>query len=175
MKMKLSIAVISGVLLSSGAWAGPGDNVSFPENYKETYTLYHSHNRAQNADQYIRIYVNDVGLSGTQENGQLPYGSKLVAEVYMVKKDAKDKVVTNQLGQRLPTKLAVLAVMERREGAAKEYPAGMGNDDWDFAAFKTTGERANKDLTECAACHAPLKEDKHLFSYESIIAEQSLK
>lgn len=173
--MKRSVAVVSGLLMSSIVWAGPGDNVTFPENYKDTYTLFHSHNRAQNPDQYIRIYVNEKGLSGTDQNGQLPYGSKLVAEVYKVQKDAEGKVVTNQIGQRLPNKLALLAVMERREGAAKNYPQGLGNDDWDFAAFKTTGERANKDLTACAACHAPLTQTKHLFTYESIIAEQALK
>ncbi len=173
--MKKIMAVLSGVVISSMAWAGPGDGVSYPENYKTEYTQYHSLNRTQNADQYIRLYVNDKGLSGTEESGQLPYGSKLVAEIYKVKKDAEGNVVTTQLGQRIPTKLAALAVMERREGAAAEYPQGLGNDDWDFAVFKTTGERADKDLIACAACHAPLTGTKHLFSYESILAEQALK
>ena len=173
--MKKSVALLSGLLMTSMVWAGPGDGVSFPENYKTSYTQYHSLNRTQNADQYIRLYINDQGLSGTEESGQLPYGSKIVAEIYKVKKDADGKVLTTQLGQRIPTKLAALAVMERREGAAAEYPQGLGNDDWDFAVFKTTGERAKKDLTACAACHAPLTGTKHLFSYESIIAEQALK
>ena len=92
-----------------------------------------------------------------------------------VEKDADGKVIESTLGQRLINKLALLAVMERREGAAAEYPEGMGNDDWDFAAFKPNGDRANKDLTQCAACHAPHKDSHHLFSYQHIIAEQNRK
>ncbi|WP_415890693.1 cytochrome P460 family protein [Neptuniibacter sp. SY11_33] len=173
--MKLLSTMAAGLLTTTLCWAGPGDQVDFPADYKTNFTPYLSLNRTQNHDQYIRLYINDKGLSGTQENGQLPYGSVIVAEVYKAKKDAEGNVLTSKLGQRLKDKFALVAVMERREGAAAEYPKGMGNDDWDFAAFKPDGKRANKDLTACAACHAPYKDSHHLFSYEHILTEQSMK
>ena len=172
--MKKVIA-LAGMLCSSIALAGPGDQVTYPEGYKDNYTPYLSLNRTRNDDQYIRLFINDTGLSGTEANGQLPYGSKIVAEIYKVVKDADGKVVTSSLGQRIPKKFAAIAVMERRKGAAAEYPEGLGNDDWDFAVFKPDGKRADKDLLKCASCHAPYKETHYLFSYEHIIAEQKLK
>lgn len=168
------IAIVS-MFITTLTWADPGTQVSFPKDYKTTFTPYLSLNRTQNPDQYIQLYINQQGLSGTDKNGQLPYGTVIVAEVYKAKKDAEGKVEVSQLGQRLKNKLALLAVMERWDGAAKEYPAGLGNDDWDFAAFKPDGQRANKDLTKCAACHAPLSQSHHLFSYDHIIGEQALK
>ncbi|WP_067861684.1 cytochrome P460 family protein [Neptuniibacter marinus] len=173
--MKKVIALTAGIIGSSLCWAGPGDEINFPADYLTNFTPYLSLNRTQNPDQYIRLYINDKGLSGTEENGQLPYGTVIVGEVYKVEKDADGKVINSTLGERVINKLAVLAVMERREGAAAEYPEGMGNDDWDFAAFKPSGERANKDLTQCAACHAPHTGSHHLFSYQHIIAEQNRK
>ncbi len=171
---KLSI-LAAGMLSSALCWAAPGDQVDFPANYKTEFTPYMSLNRTQNPDQYIRLYINKKGLSGTEKSGQLPYGTVIVAEVLKTQKDKEGNVLSSNLGQRLVKKLAVLAVMERREGAASEYPAGLGNDDWDFAAFKPNGKRANKDLVKCAACHAPLKSSHHLFSYPHIMAEQNLK
>lgn len=173
--MKFASIMAATMLSASMAWAGPGDNVSFPSDYKNTFTPYLSLNRTQNHDQYIRLYINDQGLSGTQKDGQLPYGSVIVAEIYKAQKDADGNVLTSTLGQRIANKFALVAVMERREGAAAVYPKGLGNDDWDFAAFKPNGQRAGKDLTACAACHAPLQKSHHLFSYEHIKAEQALK
>ncbi|MAY42025.1 cytochrome P460 family protein [uncultured Neptuniibacter sp.] len=174
-KIKKTTALLAGILTTTLCWAGPGDKVDFPAEYKTKFTPYLSLNRTQNHDQYIRLYINDKGLSGIEENGQLPYGTVIIGEVYKAQKDQDGKVVTSSLGERLANKFALVAVMERREGAAKEYPKGLGNDDWDFAAFKPSGERASKDLTACAACHAPLTESHHLFSYDHIISEQRMK
>lgn len=173
--MKKILTLTAGILSTSFCLAGPGDEIDFPADYLTNFTPYMSVDRTQNPDQHIRLYINDKGLSGTDDKGQLPYGTVIVGEVYKVEKDADGKVIESTLGQRLINKLALLAVMERREGAAAEYPEGMGNDDWDFAAFKPNGDRANKDLTQCAACHAPHKDSHHLFSYQHIIAEQNRK
>ncbi|MFW1677415.1 cytochrome P460 family protein [Pontibacter sp. JAM-7] len=173
--MKKSISLVAGMLFASLSFAGPGDGVTFPENYRDNFTQYLSLNRTQNPDQYIRLYINDKGLSGTEEGGQLPYGSVIVAEIYKVQKDSEGQIVSSALGQRIATKLALLAVMERREGVSEVYPTGLKNDDWDFATFSGDGQRVAKDLNACAACHAPLAGSHHLFSYEHIIAEQGLK
>ncbi len=173
--MKKLLTLIAGILSTSLCLAEPGDKVEYPADYLTNFTPYLSLNRTQHQDQYIRLFINDKGLSGTDENGQLPYGTVIVGEVYKVQKDADGNVVNSTLGNRIINELALLAVMERREGAAEAYPEGMGNDDWDFAAFKANGDKANKNLIECAACHAPYKESHYLFSYQHIIAEQNRK
>ena len=56
--------------------------------------------------------------------------------------------------------------MQREQGFSDNLPEGLKNEDWDFAAFKPDGSVAEKDLNACRACHAPLTETNHLFSYE---------
>ena len=77
-----------------------GDQISFPANYKETFTNYLSLDRTQNPDQIIRLFANDTALQGPGADGKLPFGSVLVAEIYKAQKDADGNVMTSQLGRR---------------------------------------------------------------------------
>ncbi|MGB0867228.1 MAG: cytochrome P460 family protein, partial [Granulosicoccaceae bacterium] len=126
----------------------------------------------QNPDQIIHLFADDTALSEQDEGGQLPYGATLVAEIYKAKKDDKGEVIESALGERLQGALAAVAVMQRREGADADYPEDARNDDWDFAIFKPNGEKLDKDLVACAACHAPLADRHHLFSYQHIVNAQ---
>ena len=76
--------------------------------------------------------------------------------------------MASQLGRRIRDKFALVAVMERAEGWGENYPDGLRNGNWDFAAFTPSGSIAEKDLNACRACHAPLTETNHLFSYEHL-------
>lgn len=164
--MRYTLALIC--LLTGIAQANPGQ-IEFPANYKD-FVQYLSLDRTQNPDQIIRLFADPTALSGVDKNGQLPYGSTLVAEIYKAEKDAEGQVKESALGKRIRGKLALIAVMQRRQGSDADYPEGMRNNDWDFAAFKPDGSVANKDLNSCAACHAPLTEHRHLFSYQHLLA-----
>lgn len=90
----------------------------------------------------------------------------IVGEIHAAKRDADGAVRVSALGQRVQGPLVLIAVMERGAGWDQRHPAALANGDWEFAAFTPTGEPAAKDLNACRACHAPLTQTHHLFSYE---------
>lgn len=150
----------------SSAWGE--EAIKFPTDYRATFKNYLSLDRVQNPDQVIRLYANSVALKGPDADGKFPYGSILVAEIYKALKDADGKVVQSKLGRRIRDKFALIAVMQRRQGADDKIPTPLKNDDWDFATFQPDGTPAKKDLNACRNCHAPLVTTHHLFSYEHI-------
>ena len=166
MKHLLALTLTTG-LITATAWGDPSQ-IKFPQDYRNTFTNYLSLDRTQNDDQIIRLFANDKAMQGPDAEGKLPYGSVLVAEIYKAKKDADGAVVLSQLGRRIRDKFALVAVMERAEGWGEDYPEGLQNGNWDFATFKPDGSPAEKDLNACRACHAPLTETNHLFSYEHL-------
>ncbi len=145
------------------------NNIQLPVDYRSTFTNYVSNDRLMNPDQTIRIFANDIAMQGPGEDGKLPYGSVLVAEVYKAKKDKEGKIITSNLNRRVRDKFVLIAVMQREKGFSDNLPDGLKNEDWDFAAFKPDGSLAEKDLNECRACHAPLTTTNHLFSYQHLI------
>ena len=82
--------------------------------------------------------------------------------------DDSGEVMVSALGRRIRGDMALVAVMERREGFGTGLPEGLKNEQWEFATFKPDGSLADKDLNACRACHAPLTETHHLFSFEHI-------
>jgi len=142
--------------------------ISYPENYRATYTNYLSLDRTQNPDQTIRLFANDVAMQGPGEDGKLPYGSILVAEIYKARKDAEGKVITSSLGSRISESFALVAVMQREKGLGEQHPEGIRNGNWEMATFKPDGSVADKDINACMACHAPLVSKNFVFSYEHL-------
>ena len=165
MKRLTLFAIIA--LFMVQAW-GDSDQIEFPKDYRTSFKNYLSLDRTQNQDQIIRLFANDIAQQGPGTDGKLSYGSVLVAEIYKAKKDADGNVLTSNLGKRIRDTFVLVAVMERGEGWGETYPEGLRNDGWDFATFKPDGSPAEKDLNACRACHAPLKETNHLFSYEHL-------
>ena len=143
--------------------------VAFPKDYRKTFTNYLSLDRVQNHDQIIRLFANDIAMQGLDENGKLPFGSVLVGEVYKAKLDDSGKVMVSSLGRRIRGELVLVAVMEKGEHLGKGHPEELANGHWEFGAFKRDGSFAGKDLNSCRACHAPLKEADHVFSFEHFI------
>ena len=153
---------------STGMSQKEAADIPFPEGYEQTYTNYLSLDRVQNHDQIIRLFGNETAMGGVDENGELPYGSILVGEVYTAKKDAEGNVLTSSLGRRIKDQLVLIAVMQKEEGWGEEYSEELKNGNWDFAAFKPDGKVADKNLDACRACHAPLAAEDHVFSIEHI-------
>ena len=62
--------------------------MTFPENYKTSYTKYHTINFP--ATRQVRYYfANDVALQAAKAGKSLPDGSVLLTEVYSAKLDAE--------------------------------------------------------------------------------------
>ena len=143
--------------------------ILFPEDYQTTFTNYLSLDRVQNPDQVIRLFANDIAMQGPAADGRLPYGSVLVGEVYKAKKNQDGSIASSLLQRRIRGELILIAVMQRDEKFGADLPVGLKNGHWDFAAFKPDGSHAGKDLNACRACHAPLVDTNHLFSYQHLI------
>jgi len=167
----VATALFAVLFSISGAVPAADENdarIDFPENYRAEFENYLSLDRVQNHDQIIHLFANDIAAHGMRTTGEFPEGSILVGEVYKAKKDEDGKVIESDLGQRIHDGLALIAVMEKRSGWGDRFPVELRNGDWDMAAFKPDGARANKDLNECRACHAPLTETDHVFSFEHL-------
>ncbi|MCB1527129.1 MAG: cytochrome P460 family protein [Hyphomicrobiaceae bacterium] len=159
-------AVVLAISANAQAPASAQDATAFPADYKTKFTNYLSLDRTQNNDQIIRLFANDKALAAAKAGEKLPDGSVIVGEIYKARLDKDGKPVVSTLGRKIRDKLAVIAVMERRDGFGKDLPQELQNDGWDFAAFKPDGSSAGKDLNQCRACHAPLTDTQHLFSLQ---------
>ncbi|MEP3475757.1 MAG: cytochrome P460 family protein [Hyphomicrobiales bacterium] len=164
-RIALAICLCLGMGISFVVADEMKTDIKFPKDYK-TFKNYLSMDQSQNHDQIIRIFANDIALKGMKEKGVFPYGSVLTAEIYKAKLDKDGKVIESSLGRRIRSKLAVIAVMEKRKGASEKWTGDLNNGDWDFATFNPDGSVAKIDLKQCAACHAPLKDTQHVFSFD---------
>ncbi len=163
----ITAAIVAASIVGRMAVADEA-GVAFPPDYASKFTNYLSSDRVQNPDQIIRLFANDVAMSGAMQGKALPDGSVLVGEIYAAKKDADGKVIVSSLGRRVSDKLVAVAVMEKRKGWGQRFPEELRNGDWDFAIFNPKGEKLDKDLNACRSCHAPLTSTDHLFSIEHI-------
>ncbi|MEM7045828.1 MAG: cytochrome P460 family protein [Pseudomonadota bacterium] len=144
--------------------------LDFPEGYKENFTLYFTGDRLLEEEQTIKIYANDVALSGMQKDGKLPDGSVLVAELYAAMKDSDGEVIESQIARRVPGDFKAIALMERRDGWDDQYPDELKVGNWEFEVFSTSGENLGKDTTGCRECHHPLTDTEFMFSIEHLAA-----
>lgn len=164
--MRVSMLAGLAALAVAGTAFAQDAKIKFPADYRSTFTNYLNLDRTQNDDQIIHLYANDVAMKGMSETGKFPNGSVLIGEIYKAQKDQNGEVVESQLGQRIRDKFALIAVMEKQAGWGAKFSEEHKNGDWDFAAFKPDGSVAGKDLNACRACHAPLTDVDHVFSFE---------
>jgi len=123
----------------------------------------------QNGTQVMRVYGNDIAMQGPGEDGRLADGAVLIGEVYPALTDDDDNVITSELGRFIRGDLAAIAVMEKQDGWGADFSDELRNDDWDFNIFSAaTGEPLDTDLNNCRACHAPLDDRDHVFSFQHI-------
>ena len=166
---RLLMLIGTVALVISSTVAGQEQRILFPKNYRQTYTNYLSLDRVQNPDEIIRLFANDIAMQGPGEDGKLPFGSILVAEIFKARRDSEGGVITSSLGRRIRDKLVLIAVMQREQGWGAQYPESIRNGNWEYAAFNNDGRSANKNLNACVACHAPLSKTNFLFSYDHLV------
>ena len=167
MNVRTLVTAASLCLIAPVLHAGP-ENVSAPGDYRQTMTHYFSGDRTANDKQAIRVYANDIAIEGKKRDGNLPYGSVIVAEIYKVKTGDDGMAQTSTLGRRIRDKFAAVVVMERGKGFDEGYADNLKTGDWEFAVFSPDGKRLDKDITGCRACHNPLSSQQFVFSYQHL-------
>lgn len=141
--------------------------VTFPENYKTTFTKYHTIDFP--ATKQVRYYyANNAALEAAKGDKPLPDGSVLFAEVYSAKLDADKKPVTGSDGFFVPDRLLFYTAMAREAGWGKDIPEILRNEDWNYAAFTTAKERRPVNQAECLACHKPLDKTSFTFTLKQL-------
>ena len=144
--------------------------VTFPENYKATYTKYHTINFP--ATRQVRFYfANDVALQAAKAGKSLPDGSVLLAEIYSAKLDAEKKPILGADGFFVPDQLVAYAAMARDAGWGKDIPEMLRNENWNYAAFTAAKQPLpGINQAECLACHKPLDKTSFVFTLDQITA-----
>jgi cytochrome c553 len=142
--------------------------VTFPENYKATYTKYDTVNFPDNK-QVRYYYANDVAMRAAKAGTPLPDGSILIAEQYSTKLGADNKPVMGADGFFLPEKIVGYAAMGRDAGWGAEIPEMLRNENWNYAAFTADKQpRAGVNQAECLACHKPHQNTSYLFTLKEL-------
>ncbi|HTT13995.1 MAG TPA: cytochrome P460 family protein [Burkholderiaceae bacterium] len=142
--------------------------VTFPANYKSTFTKYHTINFP--ATRQVRYYfANPAAVQAAREGKDLPNGSVLFAEVYSAKLDADKKPVMGPDGFFVPDQLTGYTAMEREAGWGKEIPDMLRNEDWNYAVFTLEKQqRPTINQAECLACHKPLEKSSFTFTLKEL-------
>ena len=145
-------------------------SVAFPENYKSTYTKYHTINFP--ATRQVRYYyANPAAVAAAKDGKTVPNGALLLAEVYSAKLDADKKPVMGADGFFVPDQLLFYTAMGRDAGWGRDIPEMLRNEEWNYAVFSTAKQqRPGVNQAECLACHKPLDKTSYLFTIKELAA-----
>lgn len=142
--------------------------VTFPENYKTTYTRYYTIN-FPDARQVRYYYANDVAIRAAKSGKALPDGSALFAEVYSAKLDTDNKPVMGSDGFFVADNPVFYTAMGRDAGWGKDIPDMLGNENWNYAVFTLDKQlRAGVNQAECLACHKPHADTSYIFTFKQL-------
>ena len=144
--------------------------VTFPDNYKTTYTKYHTINFP--ATRQVRYYfANPVALQAAKQGKPLPNGSMLFAEVYSAKLDADKKPIMGSDGFFQADQLMFYTAMARDAGWGNAIPELLRNEDWNYSVFTLAKQaRPGVNQAECLACHKPLDKVSYTFTLKELTA-----
>jgi cytochrome c553 len=142
--------------------------VSFPEGYKDSFTLYHTINFP--ATRQVRYYyANKPAVDAAKASKPLPDGSVLFTEVHAAKLDADKKPALGSDGFYVADKLLFYTAMARDAGWGKDIPEMLRNGDWNYAVFTTDKQhRPGANQAECLACHEPLDATSYTFTLKQL-------
>jgi cytochrome c553 len=144
--------------------------VTFPDNYKSTFTKYFTSNAAP-SKQVTYFYANDLAREAAKAGKPLPNGSIILGEVYTAKLDAAGNPVTGSDGFFVPDQLLFYTAMARDAGWGSDIPDMLRNEDWNYAVFTPAKERrAGINQAECLACHKPLANASFTFTLDKMAA-----
>ena len=144
--------------------------VTFPADYKTTFTKYHTINFP--ATRQVRYYyANNVALQAAKAGKTIPDGAVLFAEVHSAKLDADKKPVVGGDGFFVADQLLFYTAMARDAGWGKDIPEMLRNEEWNYGVFTQAKQmRAGVNQAECLACHKPLDKVSYLFTLEQLTA-----
>ena len=154
--MKLQLVVLSGVLASTAAFAGP-EKIKYPSDYLKG-VLYQTLDRPDNK-QYRELYATPAAIEAVRKGQPIPSGTVLTLVQWSVQQDDKGNPIKDANGRFIKKDIIAHTVMEKRAGWGADYPADWPrNGEWEYAVFGPDGqpnEKANANNKACFTCHLP--------------------
>lgn len=145
--------------------------VTFPADYKATYTKYTTIS-FENRKQVRDYYANEVALKAAKAGQPMPAGAKFLVEINAAKLDDAQKPVKGADGHLVAAKVTGYTAMETQPGWGNDIPAILRNADWNYAVFAADGAlRTGVNQAKCLACHKPLTEVSYLFTLKELTAK----
>ena len=128
------------------------NNIPFPENYRENYKLLFVFDRP-NSQQVRAICGNNIAAS-TAPGEAFPYGSLLVMEVWITRKDDSGVALTDENGHYIRDRMFGAFMQLKEEGFGVDY-ADDRSGEWEYIAYRPDGDVAipPERTNACAACH----------------------
>jgi cytochrome c553 len=149
--------------------------VTFPENYKTTFTKYHTID-FPDRKQVGYYFANDAALAAAKGGRPLPDGSVIFGEVWSAKLDADKKPVAGTDGRLVADQLVAYIAMEREPGWGRDIPDMLRNENWNYAVFTTAkAPRPGINQAECLACHKPQDKVSYTFTLKELTAAAKAK
>jgi cytochrome c553 len=143
-------------------------HVTFPEDYKDTFTKYHTINFPV-TKQVRYFFANKTAVQAAKEGKPLPDGSVLFNETYAAKLDAEQKPMIGGDGFFVADKLLSYGAMARGAGWGKDIPEMLRNGDWNYAVFTLDKQhRPGVNQAECLACHKPRESVSYTFTLKEL-------
>jgi len=145
-------------------------HVKFPDDYKATFTKYHSINFPA-VKQVRYFFANPVAIQAAREGKSLPDGSVLFAEVYAARLDSDGKPLVGDDGIYVADKIVGYTAMARDAGWGNDIPDMLRNENWNYALFTAEKQhRPTMNQAECFACHKPLDKVSYTFTLKELTA-----
>jgi cytochrome c553 len=144
-------------------------NLAFPENFRDTYTKYHTIN-FPGTKQVRYYYANPAAVQAAKAGKPLPDGAYLIAEVFSAKLDDGGKPVTGSDGYFVADKLLFYTAMATGAGWGKDIPELLRNGNWNYAVFTLDKKQRPINQAECLACHKPLEGVSYMFTLKELSA-----
>jgi plastocyanin len=156
MKVTLQIVLLSGVLASTAAVAGP-EKIKFPSDYLKG-VLYQTLDRPD-VKQYRELYAPAAAVEAVRKGRPIPHGTVLTLVQWSVQQDEKGNPIKDANGRFIKKDIIGHTVMQKERGWGADYPADWPrNGEWEYAVFTASGEpnpKGNANNKACFACHLP--------------------
>ncbi len=144
------------------------DRVTFPKDYKETFTRYTTISFPKR-NQVRHYYANPAALAAAKDDDVFPHGAVFFVEVFKAKLDAEGNPVTGDDDHFVADQLAAYTAMEKQPGWGDTAPEILRNGDWSYAVFTPEGaHKTGINEAKCLACHKPLDGQDYVFSIDAL-------
>jgi plastocyanin len=153
---KLQLVLLSGVLASTAAVAGP-EKIKFPSDYLKG-VLYQTLDRPD-SKQYRELYAPASAVEAVRKGQPIPHGTVLTLVQWSVQQDDKGNPIKDANGRFIKKDIIGHTVMEKQRGWGADYPSDWPrNGEWEYAVFTADGQpnpKGNANNKACFTCHLP--------------------